>query len=167
MRKITELRFTCENCGARFNREKSGNRPIRFCGSACYHAWNRENGSGGGRFAKGLEPWNKGLKGIHLSPDSEWKKGQAARNHLPVGSITIRHRQRESQPRAFVKIAEPNTWQLRAIYVWEQHHGKKVPFGMVIHHKDRNALNDAIDNLQAMTRAEHIEEHRQEFRAAA
>lgn len=28
-----------------------------------------------GRFEPGQEPWNKGLKGIHLSPKSEWKKG--------------------------------------------------------------------------------------------
>ena len=28
------------------------------------------------RFTKGQSPWNKGLKGIHLSPSSEFKKGQ-------------------------------------------------------------------------------------------
>jgi hypothetical protein len=28
-----------------------------------------------GNFKKGNAPWNKDLKGIHLSPESEWKKG--------------------------------------------------------------------------------------------
>jgi G:T-mismatch repair DNA endonuclease (very short patch repair protein) len=30
-----------------------------------------------GRFIKGIIPWNKGLKGIHLSPKTEFKKGEA------------------------------------------------------------------------------------------
>ena len=32
------------------------------------------------RFKKGQTPWNKGLKGIHLSPETEFKKGQVAHN---------------------------------------------------------------------------------------
>ena len=35
--------------------------------------------SNGGSFAKGSIPWNKGLKGIHLSPKTEFKKGVALR----------------------------------------------------------------------------------------
>lgn len=33
-------------------------------------------GNNGGQFVKGSVPWNKGLKGIHLSPSTEIKKGQ-------------------------------------------------------------------------------------------
>lgn len=32
-----------------------------------------------GKFKKGYNPWNKGLKGIHLSPESEFKKGHDLR----------------------------------------------------------------------------------------
>jgi len=32
-------------------------------------------------FKKGDVPWNKGLKGIHLSPSTEFKKGQPKENH--------------------------------------------------------------------------------------
>lgn len=31
-----------------------------------------------GRFTKGNKPWNYGLKGIHLSPETEFKKGDLA-----------------------------------------------------------------------------------------
>lgn len=40
---------------------------------------------GGKKFEKGSIPWNKDLKGIHLSPESEWKKGQ-----IPEGSILFK-----------------------------------------------------------------------------
>lgn len=153
-------RWICEQCGNRFDREKSGARPIRFCAQKCYHAWNRKKGSGGGRFVKGAEPWNKNLKGIHLSPASEWQKGCESHKRVPVGTETIRHRSREKQPRAFVKVAEPNTWRERAIVVWERANDRPVPAGHVIHHKDRNPLNDDPTNLEAMTRADHAREHR-------
>lgn len=42
---------------------------------------------------------------------------------------------------------------------WEKHHGK-IPEGCVIHHKDENRLNWSIDNLECLTRAEHVEKHR-------
>ena len=29
-----------------------------------------------GQFVKGIQPWNKGIKGIHLSLDTEFKKGR-------------------------------------------------------------------------------------------
>lgn len=162
MKVETIGRWTCERCGERFDREKSGNRPIRFCGQNCYHAWNRENNSGGGRFQRGREPWNKGLKGIHLSPETEFKKGCKSHKRLPLGTERTRHRRREKNPRVFIKIAEPDTWKERAIVVWEKHHGRSVPKGYVIHHRDRNPLNDDISNLEAMTRADHAREHRSE-----
>lgn len=160
-------RWTCEQCGIGFDREKSGTRPIRFCSQPCYHIWNRAHGSNSGRFSKGAAPWNKNMKGIHLSPHSEWKKGCESDKKLPVGSETIRYRAREGKARAFVKVAEPAVWKERAIVVWEKHHGRKVPSGFVVHHKDRNPLNDDPSNLEALSRADHIAEHRKELRAAS
>lgn len=158
------LRWTCEQCGARFAREKSGARPIRFCGQPCYHLWKRENGADHGRFKPGHVTWNKGAKGLRLSPASEWKKGQRGRNWMPVGAETIRA-DKGGKLRAFVKIAEPNKWRERAIVVWERDNGP-LPSGYVVHHKDRNSLNDAPSNLQALTRAEHIAEHQSELKSA-
>lgn len=157
-------RWTCEECGTRFDREKGGKRPIRFCTLTCYHNNARRERTYKGTFPKGLQPWNKGVKGLQLSPHSQWKKGQRSINWQPVGSQTVRM-DKSGKPRAYVKLAEPNIWKERAIVVYEMKNGP-VPDGHVVHHKDRNSLNDRPSNLQALTRTDHINEHRQELRAA-
>jgi hypothetical protein len=110
----------------------------------------------------GQPAWNKGLKGIHLSPKTEFKPGITPATKAPVGSIKIRTRKWDGKQRAWVKVAEPNVWRLRAVVAWEHQHGP-VPRGLLIHHKDRNTLNDDLDNLSAISRAEHLKEHRSEF----
>ena len=157
--------FKCEQCGTPFVRDKQGSKPIRFCTVSCYHVFRKATGYNmSGAFKRGLEPWNKNLKGIHLSPHSEFKKGRESNRLMPVGSTTIRA-DKAGKPRRFIKVAMPNKWELNSVYVYEQAHGK-VTKGNVIHHKDRDSLDDAIGNLQEMTRAEHIEEHRAEHQAA-
>lgn len=92
-------------------------------------------------------------------------KGEAPGNKLPVGSVRVRTRhKRRGEERAFIKVAEPNVWVLRARYVWEMHNGP-IPEGMGIHHKDRDKLNDDIDNLELISKADHLQEHRREFAA--
>lgn len=89
--------------------------------------------------------------------------GIEAHNKLPVGTIRIRTRhKRGSEQRAYIKVKEPNEWMLYARYVWESANGT-IPSGMAIHHKDRNKLNDRIENLELMSKAKHLEEHRMEF----
>lgn len=112
----------------------------------------------------GQQPWNKGVVGKRTSPQTEFKKGQRPGNWLPVGSETVR-RYRKTSPRAFVKVAEPNVWRQRAVVVWERENGP-LPRGKLVHHRDRDSLNDEPCNLQAMTRAEHIEEHRTDLLTA-
>lgn len=112
-------------------------------------------------FSKGHEPWNKNLKGIHLSPSSEFKSGPRPDKRAEIGEVRIR-KCRGSEMRAFVKIEHPNQWKLRAVKVWEDLNGP-VPKGSVVHHDDRNALNDSPSNLLCLTRAEHLAEHRSEF----
>ena len=41
---------------------------------------------------------------------------------------------------------------------WERHNGS-VPKGMIVHHKDENKMNWNIDNLELLTRSEHIKKH--------
>jgi hypothetical protein len=157
-------RWTCEECGDHFDREKAGKRQIRFCTQSCYHSFARREKTYLGTFSKGAKPWNKGVKGLQLSPHSQWKKGQRSINWQPVGSQTVRV-DKNGKSRAYVKVANPNVWKERAIVVYEMKNGS-VPDGHVVHHKDRNPLNDSPANLQALTRADHINEHRQEMRAA-
>lgn len=154
--------WTCDMCGESFKRETSKKEKARFCSVTCYRAWQKNNPNRG-VFQPKQEPWNKGMKGIHLSPKSEFVKGRRSNRTLPVGSVTIRTNNRDaSKQRAYVKIAEPNIWKLRALVVWETANGQ-VPKGMVLHHVDKNPLNDTIDNLVILTRAEHIRVHRQDL----
>ena len=108
-------------------------------------------------FKKGMKSWNKGKKGIHLSPKTEFKKGQKSINHLPVGSKTIRI-DKGGKNRNWIKIDEPNKWIEYAKFVWLKHNGE-IPKGYLIHHIDENTLNDNIDNLALLTRKAHFEIH--------
>lgn len=88
-------------------------------------------------------------------------------NLLPLGTIRVRTRKKRNNiRRAFIKTAQPNTWILLAHYIWRQHHGD-IPSGMSIHHKDRNTLNDDITNLELLSKAQHLAEHRCEFQEKA
>lgn len=110
-----------------------------------------------------LSPATEIRPGQRLSPRTEFRKGQCAHNRLPVGSVRVRTL--KGVKRAWVKVADPSKWRERAKVVWEEHHGVPVPRGHVIHHKDRDPLNDSPDNLVAMTRKEHALEHLGEARA--
>jgi HNH endonuclease len=89
--------------------------------------------------------------------------GMPPENRMPIGSIRIRTRhKRYGEQRAWIKVAEPNTWQLLARYQWEKHHGA-IPKGLGIHHKDENTLHDAIDNLELVSKKDHLALHRPAF----
>jgi hypothetical protein len=109
-----------------------------------------------------LSPQTEIQPGQRLSPQTEFKRGQSAHNRLEVGAETIRIESATGNPRGWVKVAEPNVWRPRAIVVWERHNGV-VPKGMIVHHKDRNTINDVIENLELATRKQHVAEHRQEL----
>jgi hypothetical protein len=97
-------------------------------------------------------------KGVRRSPSTEFKGGPP-HNALPVGSVTIRRRPgRGDDTRAWVKVSEPNVWRPRAIVEYERAYGP-VPAGFIVHHIDHDSLNDAPDNLVAMSRAEHLAHH--------
>jgi len=88
--------------------------------------------------------------------------GNGSDSVFPIGTIRIRTRhKRRAEQRAFIKIAEPNAWVLNAHHVWESLYGP-IPKGMGVHHKDRNKLNDAPENLELKSKAAHLAEHRSE-----
>jgi len=89
-----------------------------------------------GRFVKGSEPSNK----------------------MPVGSVTVR-RHKFDGPRKWIKVAEPNTWIPNAVYVWT-YIGGTVPKGFIVHHLNEDTLDDTPSNLGLVSRAHHINIHR-------
>ena len=42
---------------------------------------------------------------------------------------------------------------------WEKHNGK-IPEGFIVHHKDENKLNWSIENLELLSRGDHIKKHK-------
>lgn len=155
--------WTCERCGKEFKRNRCGTRVVRFCSQDCYHEWNRELGNNAGRFPKGKPPWNKGTKGLMKPNAGTFTTGHQL-GTLAVGTITIRIDKMGHQ-RSWVKITDKrklNDWKMRAVIVWEEKHGQ-LSAGQVVHHKDRDTLNDDITNLDAMSRAEHLAEHRPQY----
>ena len=104
-------------------------------------------------FKKGSTPWNKGKKGIHLSPKSEFKLGNNVKTSFPIGTITIR-KSKNNGSRQHIKINLPSKWEEYAKYVWKQYYGK-VLNGDIIHHLDGDTLNDSIENLIAIPRKDH------------
>jgi len=151
----------CTQCRKKIKRDYR-RYPHQFCSIECRRIWQKAHPNKG-QFPKGNEPWNKHLKGIHLSPASEFKKGMKPMCHDTVGTVRIRTRKRDGKQRAWVKVAEPNIWRLRAKVVWEKHYGP-IPKGLLIHHIDRDTMNDTITNLAAISRAAHLNEHRHEFK---
>lgn len=53
----------------------------------------------------------------------------------------------------------PNKWRLEHIVLMERHIGRQLMADEVVHHKDHNPSNNAIENLQLMTRSEHSRHH--------
>ena len=100
-------------------------------------------------------------KGERLSPATEFQKGQAAHNKLPVGTVRMRIETNTRSPRAWIKVND-RSWQKRAVVVWEALNGP-LPRGWVVHHKDRDTLNDDPSNLEGLNRRDHAEEHRDEL----
>lgn len=130
---------TCPQCGTEFFHRKGARR---FCDGDCYHAYERAHPN----------------SGTH-------KPGSIPVNKRPVGTVRIRQRPgRNDGPRAWIKVAEPNVWRPRAVVVWEAAHGPVDP-GFVVHHEDRDTLNDDPANLTLESRAAHLLEHRPEFEA--
>ena len=128
-------------------------------------------------FKRGHRPWNKDLKGIRLSPATEFQpgclRGRAARNYRRVGWVTRRAgrpirkslpgRRRKGKPYNFIKVRDDGPPQKRwvplARYNWEQQHGP-VPAGHVVVHRTADTLDDSLTNLILIERRQLLAHQR-------
>jgi len=110
-------------------------------------------------FTKEHVPWNRGKTGIHLSPSTEFKPGIPPVNKMQVGDVTLRL-DKNGAYRWWIKQAEPDVWIRYANWVWMKHYGP-VSSGMLVHHKDKDSMNDNIENLCLVTRSEHAILHKE------
>lgn len=102
-------------------------------------------------FKKGHIPWNKGIKGTHFSPETEFKKGGYPPTYCKVGTIRKRKHWREKTIHYWIKIADPKKWIFLSHYRWIQEYGPLIK-GDIVHHINGLAFDDRINNLIALPR---------------
>lgn len=115
------------------------------------------------RFSKGHAPWNLGIRGVHMSPATEFKpghiRGSAARRYRPVGAISIRRDGANGQPSRWIKVTDEGPVQYRYIpyarWVWQKERGP-IPVGGIVIHMDGDSLNDCVENLRITDRAGNL-----------
>lgn len=105
-----------------------------------------------GCFQKGHTPFNKGLKGYTGANKTSFTKGNVPANTKTVGTIVTR-KDKKGWVYKYIKIAEPNKWELLHVHIYKQKHGE-VPKGYCVIFKDKNRLNLSIDNLMLIKRCE-------------
>lgn len=154
------MKRKCQECG---NEYKTTDKRRKFCSLLCYHAKSRRFPNKG-TFKEGITPWNTGTVGVMKANSGSFQPGQQCATREKLRSVKIR-KGKNGVLRAWVKVSElgsPSDWKLRAVAKWEKHRGPLRP-GWLVHHKDRNTLNDRLSNLATMSRADHLNEHRGEF----
>lgn len=101
-----------------------------------------------GRFKPGHVSSAPFKKGEHVSPETEFKKGNRPKNTLEVGSEIVVH-----DGYVKVKLAEPNVWGWKHVIAWEKANGKR-PKNHAIVFLDGDRTNCATKNLELVTRGE-------------
>jgi hypothetical protein len=99
-------------------------------------------------FKKGHVSWNKGLKGIHLSPKTEFKKGQFTGSNHP----SWRGGEQKPKDDCVHLYTDANKRVRRPRKVYEDAFGE-IPKGWILYHLDKDKYNDNLDNLIAIPRA--------------
>ena len=110
--------------------------------------------SSDGRFQKGAASFNKGTKGLTRANKTSFKPGGIPLNKKEVGSITKRT-DKNGYTYQWIKIAEPNKWQMYHAYLCEQEHGK-IQKGFCVIFKDKDPSNTSFDNLMLVSRNELV-----------
>lgn len=122
----------------------------------------RSNDSG--RYMPGNVPANKGIKGTHFSPATEFKPGQTPLNVKPVGSITVRNNYKRGTKYCYIKLSE-HEWVMYHVHLWIQANGS-VPAGYILVFKDRDSLNVVLDNIEPITMEENMQRNRNSIKLA-
>jgi hypothetical protein len=119
-----------------------------------------------GTFELGHTSWNKGTKGLTSANVTSFKKGSRPKNHKPVGTIETRKRyNRNTPPIVWIKVAEPNKWEMLKRHTWAKWFGP-IPEGMLVTHIDGDTTNCRPDNLVLITRAQNATRNHNRKKAA-
>lgn len=111
----------------------------------------------GSRFQPGLTPWNKGTHWTAggRSKLTRFKKGNRSLRwpveDYPIGALRI-----NTDGGLDIKVREGLlAWDSMARYVWTSERGP-IPPGMVVRYHNGDQYDTRIENLELVTRAEHL-----------
>ena len=121
----------CIYCGKFYYR---GRQKGKFCSRECFHKWSIGK----------LIPWNKFLKGIHLSPKSEFKPGE--KHIFWQGGIS-----KEPYPFEFTKELK---FYIKHLYSCKCQICKTYK-DLMVHHIDYDKKNSNTNNLIPLCRSCH------------
>lgn len=118
------------------------------------------------RFKPGHPTWNKGLKGIQLSPHTQFKPGRKpheAANYVPIGSLRIsKDGYLERKVTDDPAIVTSRRWRGVHRLVWEAAHGP-IPAGYVVSFKGRKPITEleriTLDQLELVSKAQLMNEN--------
>jgi len=183
------IQLVCHNCVELFERRHDRvHKTQNFCCRACRKQWHKENvidkrsrkcllcatkftprstqiRNGQGKFCSiecsiknvhslpitdetraKLSAWQKGKEGLRGDENSNWKGGKYD------GSDGYK----------YVLIA-PMTYMAEHRLLMQNHLGRKLTPDDIVHHKNRDKADNRLENLQVMTRSEHMIEHHEEI----
>lgn len=104
-----------------------------------------------GRFKKGHDSWNKGLKGVVTGGfQTQFKKGNIPSNRVPIGTERIDSKDGYT----YVKIKDGylnKNWKLKHVLIYEEHNGP-IPEEHVVIFGDGDKSNFDLDNLILVSR---------------
>lgn len=100
------------------------------------------------QFKKGQPAWNKGKKGLQIGGvKTQFKLGRLPHNTKPIGFRSYRD--------GYLVEKTASGFEFVHKLLWIEHNGP-IPPGMFVVFKDRNRANICIENLEVITRVEHI-----------
>ena len=105
-----------------------------------------------GQFIKGVETWNKGLKGFRPSIETEFKPGQLVGEIHPSWKGGVQ----KSKNDCTYLWDGANKRKRRPRAIWEENYGE-ILSNYVIIHLDGNRYNDELNNLKAISRRELLQ----------
>ena len=100
------------------------------------------------QFKKGQVSWNKGKKGLQIGgKQTQFKAGRLPHNTKPLGFRSLRD--------GYLVEKTETGFEFVHKLLWIEQNGE-IPPGMFVVFKDRNRANICIENLEVITRVEHI-----------
>ena len=130
MKKVTRVECKCNQCGITYSVNKFRADKTSYCGRECY---------------------NKSFIGKGISDKNRFKKGHIAHNlgdrtHFDIST-------------GYIRTTISGKREALHRHVWREHY-EYLPREYIVHHIDRNKLNNKIENLCLMTPQEHSHIHK-------